>query len=1086
MKKVLSLLLALVMIVGLLPLTAMNASAAEESATITFNNVSKRTAFDTSHQVWEENGIVVTNNKGSSTSNVANYSNPARFYKNSELIVEYGGNELSKIAFTCNTTAYATSLKNSIGANVTVSGKVVTVTLAAGTTAFTVKLTDGQVRMDSLTVTANIGGSDCDHAETMPGDDGRAATCTEDGQTASIVCAECDAIVVAGTVIPALGHTYVDNICTVCGDEKFEAPLMTTTPVSGDIVAIYCSGYALAPTASGTKMAGTKVTITNDVLTGNGQVAKVAVGMDSGYYTLSIDGKYLTTGATGGNLSLSDTLSDLGRWTITANTTNTWYITNVGAAYNNNHNQALEYYSGFTTYGKQTTDAFKIQLFLIAGGDCQHADTEIIGGTAATCTTAGSTDSVVCVECGATVVAPETIPALGHNFVDGACANCSIPDPAVGRTIVTEVEGGVAYKMVIDQKGLGQFLFFAGTTESASTTYRLATTDNKDEAVDVYLVEVEGGYQLYFMDGDTQTFIRVWEREDATDAGYGKGTLELTTTQPTEVFTFDATANTLVYSDGADDSYYMGTYGTYNTISVSNASYISGDKASAVDTTQFPVRFATYTEPEPEVPENSAENPYYVEWIWNDAQTEATASVTVAAGTTYYCASYITGLEMFINGTSYGMLTGSRWEPAKFTLVNDTDAEATYELKIVVPVGTMDNPAELVMGENTATVAEGAQGYFYTWTAEKDGTLTITMPEGNWVYAINNLTSYAYGDTQWSDSDPVVNPAKVEVKAGDVLQIMVNTYDPANEWVAPAGTLTITAAFEEPIEKFDIDVARMILGNALEFQFGVATSKIPDTTGYYAVIEKTWADGTTTEKTIPAAEWGQSGQYWAIVYDGLAAKEMGDTFYVTIYNADGVAISNAKEDSVRAYVERAYDSQSAAGKTMMVDMLNYGAAAQVHFGYGTEDLANNQLTDAQKASGTATAPEMSNDQVKGTNYQGSRFILESRIQVQLAFKNMTTDMYAVYTYTNAAGKEQTVKVEGADFVMINGAPAGVELSELVYADARALVEVTVYNADGTVYGTATDSIESCAYRSNGDVFTALMKFADSAKAHLYG
>ena len=61
MKKVLSLLLALVMIVGLLPLTAMNASAAEESATITFNNVSKRTAFDTSHQVWEENGIVVTN-----------------------------------------------------------------------------------------------------------------------------------------------------------------------------------------------------------------------------------------------------------------------------------------------------------------------------------------------------------------------------------------------------------------------------------------------------------------------------------------------------------------------------------------------------------------------------------------------------------------------------------------------------------------------------------------------------------------------------------------------------------------------------------------------------------------------------------------------------------------------------------------------------------------------------------------------------------------------------------------------------------------------------------------------------------------
>ena len=286
-------------------------------------------------------------------------------------------------------------------------------------------------------------------------------------------------------------------------------------------------------------------------------------------------------------------------------------------------------------------------------------------------------------------------------------------------------------------------------------------------------------------------------------------------------------------------------------------------------------------------------------------------------------------------------------------------------------------------------------------------------------------------------------------------------------------------------EKFDIDVARMILGNALEFQFGVAQNKIPDTTGYVAVIEKTWADGTTTTKSIPAAEWGVAGQYWAIVYDGLAAKEMGDTFYVTIYNAEGLAVSNAREDSVRAYVERAYASQSATGKTMMVDMLNYGAAAQLHFGYGTSDLANNKLTAEQIAAGTATVPTIENKQVKGDNYQGTRFILESRIQVQLAFKNMTTDMYAIYTYTNAAGKEQIVKVEGADFVIINGAPAGVELSELVYADARALVDVTLYNADGTVYGTATDSIESCALRSNADVFVYLMKFADSAKTHLY-
>ena len=71
-------------------------------------------------------------------------------------------------------------------------------------------------------------------------------------------------------------------------------------------------------------------------------------------------------------------------------------------------------------------------------------------------------------------------------------------------------------------------------------------------------------------------------------------------------------------------------------------------------------------------------------------------------------------------------------------------------------------------------------------------------------------------------------------------------------------------------------------------------------------------------------------------------------------------------------------------------------------------------------------------------------------------------------------------------MIIGGKPAGVELSQLVYADARTMVEVTVYNADGTVHGTATDSIESCCVRSSGggDLFIALMKFADSAKAYL--
>jgi hypothetical protein len=53
-----------------------------------------------------------------------------------------------------------------------------------------------------------------------------------------------------------------------------------------------------------------------------------------------------------------------------------------------------------------------------------------------------------------------------------------------------------------------------------------------------------------------------------------------------------------------------------------------------------------------------------------------------------------------------------------------------------------------------------------------------------------------------------------------------------------------------------------------------------------------------------------------------------------------------------------------------------------------------------------------------------------------------------------------------------------------YIVANGVIEA--YPLLGTVHATASDSIESACARSSGDVFEALMKFADSAKAHLYG
>ena len=137
---------------------AQQPTADTVTATITFDDKAKRTEFDTNHQVWVENGITITNNKASSTSNVADYVKPARFYKGSELIIAVEGG-ITKIEITVNsydTNKYAQAIKAGVSnGTVTVSGQVVTIILDGSASSITISLAANQARVDSITVTYN-------------------------------------------------------------------------------------------------------------------------------------------------------------------------------------------------------------------------------------------------------------------------------------------------------------------------------------------------------------------------------------------------------------------------------------------------------------------------------------------------------------------------------------------------------------------------------------------------------------------------------------------------------------------------------------------------------------------------------------------------------------------------------------------------------------------------------------------------------------------------------------------------------------------------------------------------------------------
>lgn len=135
--------------------TADEGAVVPEKATITFDDTTKRTSFSTTEQVWVENGITVTNNKASSTTNIADYSNPIRIYKSSTVSVACNG--MTKIVFHANSASYTDALKTSVesaqltGATVTVEGKDVTVVFESSVNSIEFTAS-AQIRLDSIDV----------------------------------------------------------------------------------------------------------------------------------------------------------------------------------------------------------------------------------------------------------------------------------------------------------------------------------------------------------------------------------------------------------------------------------------------------------------------------------------------------------------------------------------------------------------------------------------------------------------------------------------------------------------------------------------------------------------------------------------------------------------------------------------------------------------------------------------------------------------------------------------------------------------------------------------------------------------------
>lgn len=297
-------------------------------------------------------------------------------------------------------------------------------------------------------------------------------------------------------------------------------------------------------------------------------------------------------------------------------------------------------------------------------------------------------------------------------------------------------------------------------------------------------------------------------------------------------------------------------------------------------------------------------------------------------------------------------------------------------------------------------------------------------------------------------------------------------------------------------EVFDINQVSMELQSSLSVKFRVPVSSLDlNNKTYYAKVVRYGADGSTDEKIIWNADWAAyNANYKFVTYSGVSAKQMNDKFVLAIFDAEGNQLSVNFATTIEQYViGQLNTTDKEALKTVYVDLLNYGAYAQIAFKYDAENPANKNVTAEQQEAYATKSVEMEAFAVSGTGYYKTTLSLGNRIEMKLQFKNADLPKanvaYAIATWNNYKGVAKSQTIPAEDFIVLNANYYQVVVTDTGLADCLENVTVTLYDASGNVLSTVTDSVGNYVAGQSADanaIYFAVQKLAYSASTYFKG
>ena len=339
-----------------------------------------------------------------------------------------------------------------------------------------------------------------------------------------------------------------------------------------------------------------------------------------------------------------------------------------------------------------------------------------------------------------------------------------------------------------------------------------------------------------------------------------------------------------------------------------------------------------------------------------------------------------------------------------------------------------------------------------------------------------------------------------------------------------AGTKTITVSFKDAQATFDAQVFSFT-SVSLSLEGRVIINFYANFPGYEEsgytpgiLFFRKQPDG---DEIVAAYNAGEGVTSYVVAdngalmfsYDKLAAKELNDKVYATLYAVqdDGKVVFgtptpiSAAEYAISTFGLYANDARL---QTLMVDMLNFGAAAQNEFDYRTDALANSNMSATMAAKATKDNVSLSNGmKLYDDGLSSDKVIIKSASlsldnEININFyaeikgdikkaELLIFDEYTaggVYDKNTASKRTDMVPHEDMYAGFITGIAAK-SMRDLYYA------RVYVQFEDGTeaYSGIGQYSVESYAWQvRNGSGFSSklkllmeeMMKYGDSAKMYM--